>query len=209
MTAVTYESGLRARSKREKELKILRAAEKLFKEKGYEATTTKAVSERAKIATGTLFLYVRDKVDLLLWVYGQKIAATISKIARKKVRAALSQSPETWQAEAISYFEPFFALYANDVATARHFVKEQLFTNGGRGETERKEFLQLLSQYIERGKSAGVVHPHADSAAIASTLFCVYFLHVSVYLRTGGNYRPVLRQLGQHIQQIYQGVYPK
>ena len=76
--------GRRAQAKIEKVLRILDAAQGLFRGKGLEATTTKEVSERTDIATRTLFLYAKDKTDLLLWVYGQKIGNTVAKIAQAK-----------------------------------------------------------------------------------------------------------------------------
>ncbi len=198
----------REQAKLEKEQRILDAAQTLFKEKGFEATTTKEVSERADIATGTLFLYAKDKTDLLLWVYSQKIGNTIAKIAQAKAaQRTTRQTRAEWEREAISFFEPFFRLYADDRASARHFVKEQLFSTGERGMKERLDFLQLLVDYLERGKSNGHVRADADGRAFAGTLFAVYFIHLGQWLQTGGAVAPRLRELQQHIAQLLQGVY--
>lgn len=198
----------REQAKLEKERRILGAAQALFKEKGFEATTTKEVSERADIATGTLFLYAKDKTDLLLWVYSKKIGHAIAIMAQAK--AALSKARQTkadWQAEAVSFFEPFFRLYADDCATARHFVKEQLFSAGERGLKERLEFLQLLMQYIDRGKAAGYVRQDVEAHTFAGTMFAVYFIHLGQWLQTGGAIAPRLRELQNHLLQILKGVY--
>lgn len=198
----------RDQAKLEKERRILGATQALFKEKGFEATTTKAVSERANIATGTLFLYAKDKTDLLLWVYSQKIGGTIAKIAQAKAARGRAQQPKTdWEAEAVSFFEPFFRLYAEDRATARHFVKEQLFSSGERGLKERLEFLQILIQYIERGKAAGHVRQDVEAHTFAGTMFAVYFIHLGQWLQTGGAIAPRLRELQNHLLQILKGVY--
>jgi AcrR family transcriptional regulator len=200
--------GRREQAKFEKERRILHAAQTLFKEKGFEATTTKEVAERADIATGTLFLYAKDKNDLLLWVYSQKIARTIEKIAQQKTAQSKVRETKTeWQNEAASFFEPFFKLYADDRATARHFVKEQLFSNGERGMKERLQFLHLLVDYLERGKSNGHVRADVDGRAFAGTLFAVYFIHLGQWLQTGGAIAPRLRELQHHIAQLLQGVY--
>lgn len=198
----------REQAKLKKELRILDAAQALFKEKGFEATTTKEVSERADIATGTLFLYAKDKTDLLLWVYSQKIGGTIAKIAQAKAaRSGGRQTKADWQAELVSFFEPFFRLYADDRATAQHFVKEQLFSAGERGLKERLEFLQLLTDYIERGKTAGFVRGDVEAPAFAGTLFAVYFIHLGQWLQSGGAIAPRLRELQNHLSQILKGVY--
>src|SRR5262245_758890 len=59
--------GLRERNKRDKQQRIINAARELFREKGFDATTAREVCKRAQIGTGTLFLYVKDKHELLLW----------------------------------------------------------------------------------------------------------------------------------------------
>src|SRR5262245_47787906 len=61
--------GLRERNKRDKQQRIVNAARELFREKGFEATTAREVCKRAQIGTGTLFLYVKDKHELLLWAF--------------------------------------------------------------------------------------------------------------------------------------------
>ena len=47
---------LRDQNKEEKRTRLLEAARALFRERGYEATTTRELSQRAGVATGTLFL---------------------------------------------------------------------------------------------------------------------------------------------------------
>ena len=204
------EGGLRERAKLDKQQKILDAAEALFREKGFEATTTREVSERAGIAAGTLFLYVKDKVELLLWVYAQKIRATIAEIEKRF--AALQKSTqrpakETWEKEAISFFQPFFKLYAKDPATAREFVKQQMFSQGEGEARERNDFLTLIVAWLERGKSAGIVAAATPSQTVAATLFAVYFLHLGGWLLKGGDSAPAIKALQSHFSTVLKGVY--
>jgi len=204
------EGGLRERAKLDKQLKILEAAEALFREKGFEATTTREVSERAGIAAGTLFLYVKDKVELLLWVYAQKIRGTIAEIERRFVAIQKSTQrliKEDWEKEAIGFFQPFFKLYAKDPATAREFVKQQMFASGEGSARERNDFLALIVGWLERGKSAGIVSASTHSPTIATTLFAVYFLHLGGWLLNGGDSAPAIKALQSHISTVLRGVY--
>lgn len=206
------EGGLRERAKLHKQQKILEAAEALFREKGYAATTTREVSERAGVAAGTLFLYVKDKVDLLLWVYAQKIRATISEIEKRLAtgkKHATGVSKDAWEKEALGFFQPFFRLYAKDPATAQEFVKQQMFASGESGARERNDFLALIAGWLERGKSAGFISPTAPSQTVAATLFAVYFLHLGKWLMKGGDSAPALSALQSHIHSALTGVYSK
>ncbi len=204
------EGGLRERAKLDKQQKILEAAETLFREKGFEATTTREVSERAGIAAGTLFLYVKDKVDLLLWVYAQKIRGTIAEIERRFVAIQKStQRPtkEDWEKEAIDFFQPFFKLYAKDPATAREFVKQQMFAVSEGSARERNDFLALIVGWLERGKAGGIVAAGTSSHTVAATLFAVYFLHLGGWLLKGGESAPAIKALQSHITTVLRGVY--
>src|SRR5690606_35807052 len=64
--------GLRERNKREKRARIERAARELFERKGFEAATARAIAARARVGLGTLFLYARDKRELLFLVFAEE-----------------------------------------------------------------------------------------------------------------------------------------
>lgn len=55
---------LRDRQKAQTRALVLEAAAALFAEQGYEATTTRAVAERAGVAAGTVFAHFADKAAL-------------------------------------------------------------------------------------------------------------------------------------------------
>ena len=69
--------GKRVENKENTKRAILREALKLFAEKGFYRTTTKAISKRAGIAEGTLFNYFQTKEDLALYFFEQELDAVI------------------------------------------------------------------------------------------------------------------------------------
>jgi len=84
--------------------RLVRAAMRLFSEKGYEATTTNQISKRAGVSVGIFYKYFKDKRDIFLEIYrdysaqvGEKsIAALNSKIWRKTdMRAAIRSLIQT------------------------------------------------------------------------------------------------------------------
>lgn len=68
-----------------------------------------------------------------------------------------------------------------------------MFSPGERRLKERREFLQLLVDYLERGKACGHVRADVDGRAFAGTLFAIYFIHLGQWLQTGGAIAPRLR----------------
>ena len=65
--------GKRLENKQKTRKAILSAALDLFARKGFYRTTTKAISERAGIAEGTLFNYFATKEDLALYFFEQEL----------------------------------------------------------------------------------------------------------------------------------------
>jgi AcrR family transcriptional regulator len=70
--------GKRLAQKEKTKKAILQAALDLFSRKGFARTTTKAISQKAGIAEGTLFNYFPTKEDLALFFFGQEIEALIA-----------------------------------------------------------------------------------------------------------------------------------
>lgn len=65
--------GRRAENKERTRQAILQAALDLFSRKGFFGTTTREISDKAKIAEGTLFNYFRTKEDLALYFFEREI----------------------------------------------------------------------------------------------------------------------------------------
>jgi len=89
MSALKSESGRREKNKSATRARILAASLALFKEKGFEATTTKAIARKAKIAEGTVFNYFRTKEDIALYFFEQEVDAAIAAVkGNKRLRKA-------------------------------------------------------------------------------------------------------------------------
>ena len=69
--------GKRVENKENTKRAILREALKLFAEKGFYRTTTKAISRKVGIAEGTLFNYFRTKEDLALYFLERELDAVV------------------------------------------------------------------------------------------------------------------------------------
>src|ERR1700760_1355591 len=70
-------TGKRSENKEKKKKAILAAALKLFAEKGFYKTSTRAISRKAGIAEGTLFNYFETKEDLALYFFDREMDEVI------------------------------------------------------------------------------------------------------------------------------------
>jgi AcrR family transcriptional regulator len=75
--------GKRAQNKEKTKRDILRAALDLFSKRGFFRTTTKQISDKAKIAEGTLFNYFKTKEDLALYFFEQEVGGLIEWYQRQ------------------------------------------------------------------------------------------------------------------------------
>jgi TetR/AcrR family transcriptional regulator len=133
--AVTYCTGATLSSTPEKERNaersraaILDAAERLFAELGYDATSLTQVGAEAGVSRGTPGYFFRSKAELYQAVLDRAFAEVREAVRAGRARALASkESPETILAGAVSDYFDFLAARPNFV---RLIEREAL--NGGR-----------------------------------------------------------------------------
>jgi AcrR family transcriptional regulator len=102
-------TGKREKNKEETKQRILIAALKLFREKGFERATTKEISKKSGIAEGTLFNYFKTKEDLALYFF-QKETEDLIQWFRAERRLQKAPLPEKLFAiihRQLEYIEPY------------------------------------------------------------------------------------------------------
>ena len=67
-------------------MEILEAAAAVFAEKGYQRATVKEIATRAGVAPGTIYLYFKNKRDLLLAIADQLIAQPVDQTLRQGLK---------------------------------------------------------------------------------------------------------------------------
>jgi AcrR family transcriptional regulator len=173
--------GLRERSKREKLARIRSAARTLFRKHGFAATTAREICERAGIGTGTLFLYVRDKRELLFLTFEEDVRRLFAE-----GRAAAAGERQLVE-QLMALFGRFIAYYARDVAHAKELVRELFFREHdphGMGRLTLEfgaHVAELVAKAQERGELRGDVPP----AQAATALFAHYAYWIQGWLGAG------------------------
>src|SRR5690242_18351780 len=148
--------GLRERNKQEKRQRIQRAAWQLFTQKGFAATTMREVAELAQVGNGTLFLYAKDKLDLLQLVYYELLAETIE-------RAFRTLPAEGELLETLVYlFQEFFQLHQQHPANARAYIKATVFLEqtqmyGPQTFQQVADFIQRLAELLAQFQQKGAI----------------------------------------------------
>ena len=195
--------GRRARNKREKLERIISAATELFREQGFEATTGRQICERAGIATGTLFLYVADKRELLFLIF-QPLAERV--FARLPV--GLRQGEGVVDG-AMTLFGALLRMYGRDRWLAGVFVQDLLY-RPDQTHAMRKLSAELFSRVgriVEDGVARGELRSDVEAAELAQALGAHYVLWVQLWLGTGAvGQRAAEQGLRRGLELLLQGI---
>jgi AcrR family transcriptional regulator len=163
-------SGLRDRNKAEKLARIEKAGRALFAKRGFDATTTRAIAEKAGIGIGTLFLYFPEKKDLLIHLFHSDIAEVEADIF-----ATLPAAPLAAQLEHV--FGKLYAYYARDLALTRVFLPELMFLDAERRERVTAftaDFLKRVAELIAAAQRRGELRRGIDAPQTAYAAFGLY-----------------------------------
>ncbi|WP_437914265.1 TetR/AcrR family transcriptional regulator [Sorangium sp. So ce302] len=188
------ERGGRAQQKLDTRRRIRDAAWALFTELGYDGTTTKAVAERAEVATGTVFVHARDKPDLLMMVMHDRLAAAVD--------AAFEALPrkEPLLAQLLHVFQRLFAMYGEQPLVSQAFVKAFPAASGPNGERLNAltfAFLHRIAGLVRDAQARGEVAGDIDPLAAAHNVFALYFAALlswlSGFVTLGAALDPVLK----------------
>lgn len=198
--------GLRERNKRDKLERILRAAGELFRSRGFEATTGRQICERAGIGTGTLFLYVQDKRELLFLLFRPLAERTFRRLPRGLAAG------EGVVDGLMRLFGAFYRLYARDVRLSRLFVQELLFrSDASEGmQALRAELRAHVQQLVEEGRARGELRGDLEVAALGPALAAHYVFWLQLWLGTGAvGRRDAERGLRRVLALQLEGIAPR
>lgn len=159
--------GIAERKEREKEerrTEILKAAEKVFFEKGLAQATMDEIAERAELSKGTLYLYYGSKEDLYLGVEcrGKQILKEMFEKAASTGQGAI----ERLQNFGHAYFEfyqrhrDYFRMFAFSENNQLHSqVSQQMLEECS---ASGQKIGQVMSEVIQDGIKEGVFRQELD-----------------------------------------------
>lgn len=161
------------------------------------------------MGTGTLFLYAKDKQELLLLVFDDAIERLIEE--------AFATLPDhaTLLDELVHIFGHFFQFYDHDSETARAYVEVLLFHREAQGyrrqaAVQLDSFFERLAGRVVRAKASGEVGQHVDEAQAARNFFALYSAALLTWLSGIVGIEEALNQLLRPSLELQvQGLLPR
>lgn len=129
-----------------KQISILQAAIEVFSEKGYSATSTSEISQKAGVAEGTIFRYYKTKNDLLLAIVGPTMSRMLAPFVLQNFNGVLDMPYDSFEE-----FLRAFMINRLDFARKNFKILKILIQEIPFQPTVRAQFVEnILSKILER-----------------------------------------------------------
>lgn len=149
--------------------RILSVSKILFKEYGYDATTTRMISTELGMSTGSLFVHYSSKRDILVSILYQGIENAVAKGFEN------SEFEQDIDSKVVRIFEPVYKFYFKEVEFSRELLKGVLFERHEILMTQVQSFNQRLERLIKNAVMSGEIQNKNDHFIISKMIFSFYF----------------------------------
>ena len=152
----------------ERKTAILTAAEQVFSECGYAATTMEAVAEKAGISKGNIYNYFQNKQDLFQHVFARSFV--LYEKAALEVLQRLERFLDFWFGR-LGYYQQIGRLVLECWATAAR--------QGGSGSLSKglaalyAQWRGRIAELVAEGVRTGEFSPHADPNVAATMILSI------------------------------------
>jgi AcrR family transcriptional regulator len=178
-------TGLRERGKSERQRRIKVAAKAVFSDVGYDAATTREIAHRAHVSIGTIFVYARDKRDLLFLVFNDEL----DPVADTARRDLPDDKPVLDRLCALA--RPWYRYFGDNLTLGRYAFREMTFY-----EPESQDFGEQCTRYRERmhrieswhceiiaqGKERGELKFKGSAAIAGNLIYKIYLAEIRTWI---------------------------
>ena len=152
----------------EKRDRILRAAVKIFSRKGFFNSKVSEIAQAASVADGTIYLYFRNKDDLLISLFEEKMGEVVEDVRRRiaaggnaleKLRIFIGNHMDLLEREA-GLVEVLQVELRQSTKFLKDYTPVKFF-----------EYLEIISDILEEGKREGVLRPDLNISIARRAIF--------------------------------------
>ena len=152
----------------EKRDRILRAAVKIFSRKGFFNSKVSEIARAAEVADGTIYLYFRNKEDLLISLFEEKMGEVVADVRRRiadgenaleKLKIFIENHMDLLEREA-GLVEVLQVELRQSTKFLKDYTPVKFF-----------EYLEIISDILEEGKREGVLRPDLNISIARRAIF--------------------------------------
>jgi len=152
----------------EKRDRILRAAVKIFSRKGFFNSKVSEIARAASVADGTIYLYFKNKDDLLISLFEEKMGEVVVDVRRRiadggnaleKLNIFIENHMDLLEREA-GLVEVLQVELRQSTKFLKDYTPVKFF-----------EYLEIISDILEEGKKEGVLRPDLNISIARRAIF--------------------------------------
>ncbi|MEV0545089.1 TetR/AcrR family transcriptional regulator [Nocardia salmonicida] len=197
MSPVPRQAGRRERNKQQKLDRITAAAQELFAERGVDEVTTQEIADKADIGAGTLFLYVKNKGELLLLVQN----ATYTE-ALARGTSATANIPDVLDA-VMAIVRSIVECNRKQIDNGRTYLREIVF--GDSEEPHHRDALVLtlqteaaIAEVLQRDQRTSP----SDAATLAHVVSAIMFVSMAATTNITNSIDEIVQQIRDQIRAL-------
>jgi TetR/AcrR family fatty acid metabolism transcriptional regulator len=148
--------------------RILRAAVKIFSRKGFFNSKVSEIARAAEVADGTIYLYFRNKDDLLISLFEEKMGEVVADVRRRiaaggnaleKLRIFIENHMDLLERES-GLVEVLQVELRQSTKFLKDYTPVKFF-----------EYLEVISDILEEGKREGFLRPDLNVSVARRAIF--------------------------------------
>jgi TetR/AcrR family fatty acid metabolism transcriptional regulator len=152
----------------EKRNRILRAAIKIFSQKGFFGSKISEIARASGVADGTIYLYFKNKDDLLISLFEERMGEVVADVRRRvaagedalaKLRIFIHNHMDLLNREA-----GLVEVIVVELRQCNRFLKDYT-------PVKFFEYLDVLGGILEEGKRQGVFRPELNVTVMRRAIF--------------------------------------
>ncbi|MDO8663190.1 MAG: TetR/AcrR family transcriptional regulator [Candidatus Omnitrophota bacterium] len=194
-----------SRKQRDKQLRksdIMQAAERVFALKGYHKAAMQDIAKEAQYATGTVYLYFKDKQMLYFSLLEEKIRNLLCTLKENTAHIADAEDKlKVFIQESLNFFDrnqDFFRIFFSE-RTQAQIVKDSKLAKSSVMQ-QHKEFVIGL---IKAGQEQKIVRNDFDSRKIADIFGSIFMTVIFDWLKDGPKDENKLKDMSDFILDIF------
>jgi AcrR family transcriptional regulator len=176
---------LRERGKSERQRRIKEAAKAVFGDVGYDAATTREIARRAHVSIGTIFVYAKDKRDLLFLMLNDEL----DPVADAAWRGLPDDKPVLDRLCALA--RPWYVYFASNLTLGRHVFREMTFyeplsENFGEQCARYRARMHRIESWhgeiIAQGRDRGELKFNCTAAVAGNLIYKIYLAEIRTWI---------------------------
>jgi len=164
--------GRRERNKIDKLRRIKEAARDLFVSKGFDDTTIREIAALAEVGLGTVFVYAKNKRDLLFLIANDGLDE-----AAMRAQAAVREDAPMLK-NLLALFRPLYGFFVQQPALSRLVLREMTFyasgVQAGAFQKTREALIELVGEVVRCALARNAISTDETPHFIGWTIFCIY-----------------------------------